>query len=360
MKVNRFELVKKFEMLLPAVGFNAMLPEYQRFRISNSTISATDGSMQIVTFLSVDLGFSCSIAARDFYGILSSLQDEDIDITLDRATSKLILKTKKIEAEFASYPYKPIKEIEPVGTPWSVEKIGGIQPLIEKLTFCQSAVSKDDTAGVFCGVLIDKDYIVASDRYRVCRSKFLVNGEPLIDFVISIPCAFVDLMKKYADKLEFLGLCDAKRKMYLICKDGTLLVTTLYSENYHDTREFFPNSEFRTIIITPEIFSTIEHHALFLKHLPVIDQDITVQFKNKICTVSSEIKQIATLKETFDTEEDWDLTLFVNPAFFYDANQKMNAQAAEPGSAPVVHYFTDEGNIISVRGDDEYLITPRG
>jgi len=360
MKVNRFELVKKFEMLLPVVGFNTMLPEYQRFRISNSTICASDGSMQMISFLPVDLGFSCAIPAQEFYGVLSTIKDEEVELTLDRETNKLLLKTGKVHASFASFPYKPLKDVAPVGTPWSVDKLGGIQPLLDKFAFCQSAISKDGTAGVFCGVLIDKEYIVASDKYRICRSKYLVDGKPLIDHVISIPVPFIDLMRKYADKIELLGLGDKNRKMYVIFKDGTLITTTLYSEGYFDTRACFPSGDFRILKITPEIFEAIEHNATFLKRLPVIDQDLTIQFQNHVCTISSELKEVANLQEVFDIEVDWDFTLFVNPAFFYDANQKMGSCASDAGSASVVRYFTEGGSIISIRGEDEYLITPRG
>jgi hypothetical protein len=167
-------------------------------------------------------------------------------------------------------------------------------------------------------------------------------------------------MRKYADKIELFGLGDNNRKLYIICKDGTLLATTVYSEGYFDTRTFFPAGEFRTLAITPEILEAIEHHATFLKRLPIIDQDITVQFKNKICTISSELKAVANLQETFPTSVDWDFTLFVNPAFFYDATQKIASHQSDSQSASVVRYFTEEGSIISISGEDEYLITSRG
>ena len=365
MKVNRFELVKKFELLLPAVGFNAMLPEFQRFRISGSTICAYDGALQIVTFLSTDLGFSGSIPAQEFFNVLSSLNDEEVDLMLDRTTNKLILKTPKITAEFSLTPYKPLKEVEPVNTPLSVEALpGGIQPLIDKLVFCQSCVAKDETAGIFCGVLLDRGYVASSDKYRICRSEYLDLFNTPKDRPVSIPSRFIDLLVKYKDKLDLLGLGDERRKLFALCKDGTLMAITLYADEYQNIHELFPEktSSCHIIELTPEIFDAITHHVALLKHVNTIDQEILIQFKNHQCIVSSELPQTAKLIETFDTPADWELAFYVNPTYVNDINQKMNTptQEGQPAENPILRYFTDEGRIISIRGENEYLITPRG
>jgi DNA polymerase III sliding clamp (beta) subunit (PCNA family) len=363
MKVNRFELFKKFELLLPAVGFNAMLPEFQRFRISGSTISATDGALQVVTFLNVDLGFSCSVPAKAFFDVLASLKEEEVTIELDRETKNLVLQTPKTKANFASVPYKAIPEINPVGTPWSKETLpGGIPVFLEKLAFCQTCVSNDETAGVWCGVLLDREYVLASDKYRICRSKYINLFEGAVPEPFSIPIKFIDLMKKHADKIDLFGLGDEGQKVFVIFKDGTLISTPVYTGEYQVLDRFFPGEdvEFRVIDPSPEILEAIDRHAIFLNSLTSVDRDITVEYKNQKCIISSEIKQVGSLVETFDTGADWNITFYVNPSFFNDANQKMSIpREGEALGTQCIRYFTDHGHILSIRGADEYLITPR-
>jgi DNA polymerase III sliding clamp (beta) subunit (PCNA family) len=157
MKVNRKQLVESLELVYPAVGISAFVPEFQNFRFYNNKVQTTDGVMKIETVLPDEMNLRCSVPAAPFLHLLKSLDEDEIELSLDK--NELSVITDKIEGTFATAPIDKFNLVViPVGATHSIYH----ESLIDGFKFCRYGISKDQTLGPLCGVRLDAKSLFSS------------------------------------------------------------------------------------------------------------------------------------------------------------------------------------------------------
>lgn len=291
MKVNRKQLVESLELVYPAVGISAFVPEFQNFRFYGDKVQATDGVMKIETTLSKDIDLKCSVPAAPFLHLLRSLDEDEIELSLDK--NELSVITDKIEGTFAT---APIDKFNPVIIP--DKAIHGIyhESLIEGFNFCKYGVSKDQTLGSLCGVKINEKNMFSSDRFRISKWNFQELFY-LPGFVCSLPLKFVNTLIKYKDQLK--GIWYVKNKMMgALAGKNTQIVTDILTGDYPKLDEYFSSlGEYIEIEFSSGLQSVLERHITFLSDVDSIDKEITIRVEKDTCVFATSSKSLGTLTE---------------------------------------------------------------
>lgn len=341
MKVNRQIFVEILEKLVPVLGNNPLMPEFQYFQIEGNHIQVTNGILLADLICSIDTGLCCAIP-KEVFDLLSSLDMEEVD--LEVVGSELQVKTNKIEGRFiVSTPPKfqqlPVDDNNDYGR---VDPLL-ISDVVEGLGFCRFGVSKDVTAGPYCGVQINGDKIFSTDRYRVV--KWSLEEDSGIECVI--PVKFIDLLKKYQHNVTSLASIGSK-SFTAVLDDGTLISTCLIQGEYPELLQYFSSSEkYEQIEFGEKLTSVIERHLDLLKDINSLDRIMLIEIKGGVCTLTSKVPEKANLVEQIDVKsvEDLILGFSVNPTFLKEIASRCSS----------FKYF-DEGLILFEAEKLQYLM----
>lgn len=292
MKVNRTQLVESLELVYPAVGISAFVPEFQNFRFYGDKVQATDGVMKIETVLSKDIDLKCSVPAAPFLHLLRSLNDDEVELFLDKDELSVI--TDKVEGTFST---APIEKFNPVTIP--DKAIHGIysECITEGFKFCRYGVSKDQTLGPLCGVRLNEKSIFSSDRFRI--SKWNIE-EPfhLPEFGCSLPLKFVNTLIKYEDKLTAIWYVKDKMVGVVLAGGDTQIVTDILTGDYPNLNEYLTSlTKYIKVEFGTGLQDVLERHITFLSDVDSIDKEITIRVEKDLCVFTTSSKSLGTLTE---------------------------------------------------------------
>lgn len=312
MKVNRKNLVDCLEKVVPALGFNMLVPEFQYLQVNKRLIQATDGALIIESTLPEGSDFGqFAIPGRSFYDLLRGLDKEEVDLILK--DDKLKVKTNKVEGTFTILNKVNFREID---DPDSLVPTVDIPDFIQGLNFCRFGVSKDETSGPLCGVRINDNLLFSSDRYRI--SKWILNNN--LSFKCSLPVKFIDILFKNKDEIQEMGYSKQNTFVVILC-DGTTIVTSVLTGEYQDLLQYFPTvGESIEVKLIDDLSDVLERHISFLKNVNETDKEITIKICENKCITTSIDKELGIFKEELEASAgtDIEIELKVNPIFLRD------------------------------------------
>lgn len=311
MKVDRKQFVETLEKVTPALGVNILVPEFQYFQIDGDHVQAFDGVLLVDSVFPVDTKLRCAIPI-EVLGLLSSLDVEQVDLVV--VNNELRVETTKLEGKFSILDTPKLQPLSSIDVD-NMLLIGSelITDLVEGLSFCRFGVSSDKTAGPICGVYLDKDLILSTDRYRIVRWKLDQDSK----VTCSLPLKFINLLKRNQNEIFKLG-CLGNETFVVILKDGTYASTCLLQGKYPNLLQYFPDStNYRQVEFRKGIVSVIDRHLDLLKDVTPIDRETSVEVKGTTCTLTTKIPEKANLVEDVDVVMGGDtaMSFLINPTF---------------------------------------------
>jgi len=347
MKVNRKQLVESLELVYPAVGVSAFVPEFQNFRFYDDKVQATDGVMKIETVLPDEMNLKCSVPAAPFLHLLKSLDEDEIELSLDK--NELSVITDKIEGTFVT---APIDKFNFVVVPDEMIEGTYHESLIDGFKFCRYGVSKDQTLGPLCGVRLNEKNMFSSDRFRILKwnfqESFLYSG-----FGCSLPLKFVNTLIKYKDKLTAVWYLKDKMVGVVLAGGDTQIVTDILTGEYPDLGEYFSSlSDSIEIEFSFGLQDVLERHITFLSDVDSIDKEIMICVEKDLCifTTSSKSLGILTEKLKLVNPVDTKIEFCINPLLLKDIVNQVSS----------FKYYTKEKLVLLETENGQCLVQTRG
>jgi len=311
MKVNREKLVDALEKVAPALGFNILVPEFHYFQIDRNRVQATDGVLLIDTSLPEDVNFSCAVPGVPFLHLLKNLNDEEVELVHKDDTLKV--RTDRVKGTFTTAVLK-LKETADLQR---AEKLSTDLPgLLQGLNYCRFGVSRDETLGPCCGVRVDNNYILSTDRYRIARWDL----EESCGVKNSLPLKFIETILKNQTAVSEL-YCQKDEQFVVILNDGTYIGTSVLVGDYPDLVQYFPTSDnYRGVDLDVDLQDVLERHISFLKNVVLVDKEISVKILKGKCIITSEDKELGTLSEELEisSSKEEEVEFTINPVFLRD------------------------------------------
>ncbi len=346
MNVDRRMLIEALQCVFPAIGTNALLPVFHNVKVTGNLVEGTDGSIKIETTMRQDIGMNFCVNAGGFLGLLGTLKCEDIELNLEKG--KLLITTTKLEGEFKLIDEADFPTI--VFSDALVELKDG-PGLNEALTMCKVGVSLDETSGVLCGVIFEtpdeagNDFLYSCDRFRILRAKW----KNPFSSKFSVPIKFIDILQKRMEEVMKVDYVNDRFQVELC--DGTRMSTLVHAGEFQPLGSFFPDADAEFIQIGfGEDFKVIfERHIQFLKGMDMVDKEVEITTKGKVCTLKSHAHQLGVLEETVEIDSDAEVSLRINPVFLEKILTKVSS----------FRYYMDKGLVLFLTDEMEYLVQTR-
>jgi len=306
--MNRKELVSMLTKLYPAVATKAILEDYLCFRLTDSSIRATDGLVQIELKTDKFAGLDTAIPAKRFFTLLSGLTDDDI--TLEKTGDELKVKagrvkgTFKLQAESGALDSLDfdVEEWQPVP-----------EGLLRGLRACSFAVSRDASRGVMCGINVNGNACVATDSIRIVRD----TGETTYtETPVIVPPRIVKLLDKYGSEID--GWAVKRDVVYF--KVGDVVIGGKCLLGDYPPVEDFLKVELPSVVKFPDgVEQAVDLHCKMLADDPDDDKEVKLTFAGNKLMMSSGDAACEFTQEFDLAEEVGEMSFSVHPTLLGDA-----------------------------------------
>jgi len=164
--MKRKTLLDALDALDWAVAAKPIVEEMRCYRIYGKTLRTTDGALLVQAELAESTGLDCTVPAAGFKALLKDLPDEEVILKIDG--NKLAVVTDRVRGRFALATSPGVlDDLSFDADTWRPATAA----LKEGVKRCRFAASGDAAAGVYSGVLVDGDSVLATDRVRIARFK---------------------------------------------------------------------------------------------------------------------------------------------------------------------------------------------
>ena len=303
MKIDRQELLKALSALRPGLAKKDIVEQATHFVfIKDKIITYND---QICIMYPFDTGFECSVKADEFYKILSSMTDAEVELISEE--NKLILNSGSVKSGFtASTDRYVIELVEQMDIPGEWIRLPG--DFIEGLSFCIFSVSKDVSRRILSCINVSGDQIVSSDDNRISQ---YTMASPVEDSLLIQGSAVLELIK-----FEIKEYARGQSWIYFKTEDGVVFASRVIEGEYPDASEFF-DFEFTRFRLPDNLKQAVEMVSIFAEGDFDIDKKIEVIVKDgKIkCKGEKEIGWAET-EADIKLKSEEAIKFAINPIFF--------------------------------------------
>ena len=310
---NRANLLKCIEAVLPATNSSGVSLDHQYVTISDNKVRASDGSIRIESELMDPLpGLTCSVHGAQLVSFLKGLNSDDVNLKFDG--SNLTASFGKSRMKFLSR--KP-QNTNPI-IAGEKEITGNIRKLIEGLVTCKGNVVNDVLAGALCGVKIDNNFVIATNRFRLIR-----YGIEESNAKCTVPVRFINAISKYKDIESTRMLCDESSIIMVSNSDTRVTVQSkLVNGDYPNLDVYFSTDKEDKVSVKfkDDVHGIISRHALLVKTNDFSNKESTISINNETCTITTtntligELVDVIELKESLNTK----LSFIINPCLITD------------------------------------------
>jgi len=256
---NRANLLKCIEAVLPATNSSGASLDHQYVTISDNKVRASDGSIRIESELMDPLpGLTCSVHGAQLVSFLKGLNSDNVNLKFDG--SNLTASFGKSRMKFLSR--KP-QSMNPIITR-EKEITGNTGKLIEGLVTCKGNVVNDALAGTLCGVKINNNFVLATNRFRLIRYEIEESNAKCI-----VPVRFINAISRYKDVESTRMLCDESSIIMVVSSSDTKVTiqSKLVSGDYPNLDVYFSTDKENKVLIKfkEDAHKIISRHALLVK-----------------------------------------------------------------------------------------------
>jgi len=310
MKINKKELLSKIKSVQPGLTKKEVLEQSTHFVFTGDEIATHNGTISVRCPCKTD--FKCSVLAHKFYEILSTIEEEDVDISVKG--KELLIKSAKvrsgmsimvddtIQTRLASIPnvkkWKPLPE-----------------DFIKGLFLCMFSVSKDMYCGVLNCVQVTKEDIYSSDDLRISHYQM---AKKMTDTFL-LPLAVVTELVKF--KMVKYSLDEDSSWIQFMDDHGLLFSSRCVKDTYPDASQFL-NVEGIKVNLPKKLQESIDIVCTIIDDFRDIEKRMTVVFEENriICKAEQEKGWIE--KEMEIKYKGKSLSLNINPVFLHEILNK--------------------------------------
>ncbi len=184
MKINRIELIEILKKIRPGLSNKEITEQATHFIFNKESILTYNDQISISHPFKSDL--SCTVPAKEFYEILSKIEDDEIDFLVQE--EKIQFKTKKVKLKLSvNIEINKSMLVEP-GKEW--KKLP--KNFIDGISFCSFSAAKENTHPILTAVYIKGNDIISSDNFRI--SQFFLS-EKISDILLFNASVIKELVK---------------------------------------------------------------------------------------------------------------------------------------------------------------------
>ena len=348
MKVNLKDFVAVLEKVAPALGAGGLVPEYKCFHFNGKEIWATDGTLVISSSFDLDTKLKCSVYGAPLLHLLRSLKTEKVELI--HKDGEIKVKTDKVKGVFTTLSSTDVKRN--VASKKDIVILEGCDDLVKGLSLCRYSVSKDETLGPLCGVMIDGNKLLGSDRYRIATYEL----EETFPVTCSLPSKFINVMIKNRDGIEEMSYIPEDR-FTITLTDGTRISTLILVGEHPSLLKYFPSGlasrKEVTLADDKSLVDVLERHISFLGSVDPVDKEILIQIGKDKCTFTSTDKELGELIEEVEVqtslEKDQKVEFSINPIFLREVSRL----------CPGFNYYVEEKIVLFETDRLRYLVQTR-
>lgn len=320
MKVNTKELLVTLSKMLNLVdtsGTHWAHPN-QNFHFGKKVLQTHTGSMRATT--TVPFSLECSVEAKPLHSLIKNVTSEEVGLKV--VGEDLLVKAGSVKAKLPTHEKNIIKDFSFKGDMGTVvcsyTDAGVLFNMIEGSKFFKYAVLKNG-AGPTGGLRIDEDVIMSTDRRRIM---IWLLDESIKGFTCTLSAKLVDVLQKFQKTVSRIDLT----KSFVVkiqLDDTTYLETNTLQGKYPDLLQFAPGNEPGNIIhvrIDDSFSAALKQHSAFQRMTPVNDKEVTLNFTDNVCVMTSTTRNAGELetKITLTSDVEKNLVVMFHPAFLQD------------------------------------------
>jgi DNA polymerase III sliding clamp (beta) subunit (PCNA family) len=305
MQINKEAFLKVLAAVKPGLAKKEIVEQSTHFIFTGQEVVTYNDYICISHPLETD--FQCSIKAEEFYKILQSMKEENIDIECNK--DMLV----KINGKSSRAGLTAMKEgkIDEYIKQLDIKSIRGWTSLpkdfIQGIYLCMFSVSKDMTSGALSCISIKDTYIASSDDLRI--SQYVMESGLKKEILIPLQ-SVVELVKYQVTKFN---LTDAW--IHFKTDEGLIFSSRIVKDNFPDISAFFA-LEGAKIELPKELQSVLSLIKIVVEDaVDIIDQKVEIIIKKNQITCRGEGKIGWAEQDIPCSYKGKDIKFSVNPLF---------------------------------------------
>lgn len=249
LKINRQELLSKLNAAKSVVASKPLLPILECVKISNESITASDGDNTIIIPLVTEGNFEFCVSAKTLSEAVSKIKDmeitvdvTDVNLTINHGRGSMTIPVQ----DSNDYPQSPTITD---GSSFTTDT----KTFVDMVRRSVKSSGDDELRPVMNGVFVEVDggylYTVASDGHRLYSEKTSVDSElERFNFILNKKTAFI------LSKLPTNGECSisADSRNSFIEIDGIKLTSRLIDGRFPNWRSVVPQNSTHKAIVSKE------------------------------------------------------------------------------------------------------------
>jgi DNA polymerase III sliding clamp (beta) subunit (PCNA family) len=337
MKIDRKELLKGLENILPALNRNSFIEHSNEFIFTGKQIVGY--SDQICISFPFKTDFSFSLPSEEFYKIISNIDIDTLDINIK--DNKLEIRGKGLKANINCNVDESILDVIDALCISKAKKEAKElnKNFIDGLKFCIFSASRDlQQEGLRC-ISIDNKFITSTDGYRISQYK-IKNS---FDFSFLIPASSIEELIKY--NVNKYSIAKDKNWIYFFNDDGISFCSRLINTDFPSCIKLFNGfNEDIEIKIPNDIGKIITGAEILANGEKRIDKEIQVGiFKDRWeCKGQNDFGDIVRdIHFVSKNVKEKGIKFNINPYFLKDIISKVETM-----------FYSDDGKKILFKNND--------
>jgi DNA polymerase III sliding clamp (beta) subunit (PCNA family) len=310
MKVNRKELLVKLNLIQPGLTKKEIMDQSTHFVFTGKEIASHNGYISVTTPFETDL--QCSVPSDKFYNLLSKIEDEDVEISLDDNGSQILVKSAHVRSGMAIIIDKVIEDrLSTIPQPKKWKKLP--KDFVKGLRLCMFSVSKDQYCGALNCVYVSGEDVYSTDNFRVSHYKMsgVVKDKFLLPLIVVLDLVKFKVVEYALETGWALFRMD----------DDTIFSCRCMLGDYPDASKLF-TLEGNKITFPKKLQEVIETVSMIIEDDRDINKriEITIDGGKIICRAEQERGWI---EREMDIKYDGKKAkLSINPVFLYEILDK--------------------------------------
>jgi DNA polymerase III sliding clamp (beta) subunit (PCNA family) len=317
MKVDRKKLLELLSLAKPALSKKEIVEQTVHFIFTGEDIAAFNDELAITVPYVTD--FSTSVKGEELYKILSSIKEDEVDLSVEDNQMRISSKKTKAglstlvgEKERVTDLIERLKQVTKGKKFW--KKLP--EDFIEGIYLCMFSASKDMTTKVKCCIAVKDDLIYSTDNLRI--SKFVMS-----DVVDEMLIPVRDAMELVKYDVTNYGFSDGW--IHFQTKDNVMFnCRTMEGEYPYASINRFFKEPTKEITVPEELEEVMKAAAIVAEGDVDVAKMVEVHIEEGKITVRSEDKGRKWMTKEIEIEgfEGDKITFFTNPIFFAQVLKK--------------------------------------
>ena len=306
MKIQKQQLIDVLTTIRPALAKKAIIEQATHFIFCGDKVLSYNDRICIATPFETD--FICSINAEEFYKILTSILQEEVEIKL--VDQKLKITAKKLNVllttEDGSAILKMVETLE----------LDRIQKLLKPLptefrkaiSLCSFSAAKDMSNPILTCVFVGDNKVASSDNLRI--SEYTLSESIKTTFLFPATSA-IELAKFELDKF---AISPTNNWVYFTTNTGAIFCSRLMSDDYPDYGQFLSCNKDIEIVLPSETIQLVETAAILACGDDDQNKEVEINISNNKLRCRGENK-LGWIESESDIKTNQTIDFIINPIF---------------------------------------------